>query len=54
MATGGNEGSSVRHGHWLLIRRSITDPTDLAYYLCLGPAGTLDESRPVAPCRQVI
>jgi SRSO17 transposase len=25
---------------WLLIRRSITDPTDLAYYLCFGPAGT--------------
>jgi SRSO17 transposase len=25
---------------WLLIRRSITDPADLAYYLCSGPAGT--------------
>ena len=25
---------------WLLIRRSIADPTDLAYYLCFGPAGT--------------
>ena len=25
---------------WLLIRRSITDPTDLAYYLCFGPAST--------------
>ena len=25
---------------WLLIRRSINDPTDLAYYLCFGPAGT--------------
>jgi SRSO17 transposase len=25
---------------WLLIRRSITDPDDLAYYLCFGPAGT--------------
>jgi SRSO17 transposase len=25
---------------WLLIRRSITDPTELAYYLCFGPAGT--------------
>ncbi|WP_433394022.1 IS701 family transposase [Micromonospora sp. KLBMP9576] len=31
------------YGHWLLIRRSITDPTDLAYYLCFGPAETLDE-----------
>jgi SRSO17 transposase len=27
-------------GRWLLIRRSITDPDDLAYYLCFGPAGT--------------
>jgi hypothetical protein len=25
---------------WLLIRRSITDPADLACYLCFGPAGT--------------
>jgi len=25
---------------WLLIRRSITNPTDLAYYLCFGPVGT--------------
>jgi SRSO17 transposase len=25
---------------WLLIRRSLTDPADLAYYLCSGPAGT--------------
>jgi SRSO17 transposase len=25
-------------GYWLLVRRSITDPTDLAYYLCHGPA----------------
>ena len=23
--------------HWLLIRRSVTDPDDLAYYLCLTP-----------------
>ncbi len=27
-------------GHWLLTRRSITDPTDLAYYVCFGPAQT--------------
>jgi SRSO17 transposase len=26
--------------HWLLIRRSVTDPDDLAYYLCLTPQGT--------------
>jgi SRSO17 transposase len=25
---------------WLLIRRSITEPEELAYYLCFGPAGT--------------
>ena len=25
-------------GHWLLIRRSLSDPTDLAYYLVGGPA----------------
>jgi SRSO17 transposase len=33
------------HGHtrWLLIRRSISKPTDLAYYLCYGPADTADE-----------
>jgi SRSO17 transposase len=25
---------------WLLVRRSITDPTELAYYICAGPAHT--------------
>jgi SRSO17 transposase len=36
---------TAEHGYtrWLLIRRSITDPTDLAYYLCYGPADTEDE-----------
>lgn len=24
--------------HWLLARRSLTDPTDMAYYICHGPA----------------
>ena len=28
------------HGYWLLVRRSLADPTDLAYYVCFGPAGT--------------
>jgi SRSO17 transposase len=28
------------HGYWLLARRSLTDPTDLAYYLCYGPPDT--------------
>ena len=26
--------------YWLLVRRSIADPTDLAYYVCFCPAGT--------------
>jgi hypothetical protein len=25
-------------GHWLLARRSISDPTEIAYYVCYGPA----------------
>ncbi len=25
-------------GHWLLARRSISAPTEIAYYLCYGPA----------------
>jgi SRSO17 transposase len=27
-------------GYWLLARRSLSDPSDLAYYLCHGPADT--------------
>jgi SRSO17 transposase len=27
-------------GHWLLARRSITDPEQIAYYLCFGPTDT--------------
>lgn len=27
-------------GHWLLARRSINDPTEIAYYICYGPADT--------------
>jgi SRSO17 transposase len=26
--------------HWLMARRSLTDPTDIAYYICFCPAGT--------------
>jgi SRSO17 transposase len=29
-----------RWGHWLLVRRSIEDPTELAYYVVFGPAQT--------------
>ncbi|WP_213457483.1 IS701 family transposase, partial [Rhizomonospora bruguierae] len=30
------------HGRrgWVLARRSISDPTDIAYYVCFGPRGT--------------
>jgi hypothetical protein len=24
-------------GHWLLARRSLSDPTEIAYYVCYGP-----------------
>ena len=36
---------TAEHGfsRWLLIRRSITDPTEFAYYLCYGPQDTDDE-----------
>jgi SRSO17 transposase len=36
---------TAEHGHrrWLLIRRSIPDPTEIAYYLCYGPEETADE-----------
>src|SRR5439155_15415846 len=27
-------------GHWLLVRRSLSDPADLAYYLVAAPLGT--------------
>lgn len=33
-------GEGPAKGYWLLVRRSLSDPTDLAYYLCHGPAGT--------------
>ena len=29
--------SEPDQGHWLLVRRSITDPEDLAYYACFSP-----------------
>jgi SRSO17 transposase len=27
-------------GHWLLARRSLTDPSEIAYYICYGPRRT--------------
>lgn len=32
--------SDPGRGYWLLIRRSLSDPTDLAYYVCYGPNDT--------------
>jgi SRSO17 transposase len=41
--------------HWLLVRRSLTDPTDLAYYVVFGPAdATLAELVRVAGMRWTI
>ena len=42
-------------GHWLLLRRSIAKPGELAYYVCFGPAGTsLEELVKVAGPRWAI
>ena len=42
-------------GHWLLTRRSIAKPDELAYYVCFGPAGTtLEELVRVAGTRWAI
>ena len=42
-------------GHWLLARRSIARPGELAYYACFGPAGTgLEELVRVAGTRWAI
>jgi SRSO17 transposase len=47
-------------GHWLLARRSISDPTEIAYYICYAPRRTTlatliwvaDRRRPVEECFQ--
>jgi SRSO17 transposase len=45
----------VRAGRWLLMRRSITDPEEIAYYLCYAPAQTtVDELIGIAGRRWVI
>ncbi|MFD4723040.1 IS701 family transposase [Streptomyces sp. NPDC058423] len=28
------------YGHWVLARRSLADPTEIAYYICYGPAAS--------------
>jgi len=41
--------------HWLLVRRSLSDPEDYAYYVCFAPAGTpLEELVGVAGTRWAI
>ena len=41
--------------HWLLVRRSLSDPTDLAYYVVFGPGETgLEELVRVAGMRWMI
>ena len=42
-------------GHWLLVRRSVAKPEELAYYVCFGPAETsLEELVRVAGTRWTI
>ena len=42
-------------GYWLLVRRSLANPGELAYYVCYGPAGTsLEELARVAGTRWAI
>ncbi len=43
------------HGWWLLVRQSLADPADRAYYLCFGPPRTpLQELAWVADARWAI
>ena len=47
--------SDPARGYWLLARRSLVDPTDLAYYVCYGPAeATIDDVVRVAGTRWAI
>lgn len=48
-------GSGQKWPRWLLARRSLTDPTDIAYYLVFGPAhSTLEEVVRVVGARWTI
>ena len=47
--------SEPGRGHWLLVRRSIADPEDLAYYACFGTGDvSLAELVRVAGTRWII
>jgi SRSO17 transposase len=51
----GTHREGVRAGRWLLMRRSITEPEKICYYLCYGPAHTTgDELIKIAGRRWVI
>lgn len=41
----------ARAGHWLLARRSLSDPAEIADYICVGPRSTLTELAAVAGSR---
>ncbi len=36
--------ATPEHGHWLLVRRSVSDPTERAYYRVYAPANTSTEA----------
>ena len=40
LAESGVYSEGIRAGRWLLMRRSIAEPKEIAYYLCYGPAQT--------------
>ena len=47
--------NATGEGNWLFVLRSLTDPTDVAYYVCSGPAHTkLGELVAVAGTRWAI
>lgn len=49
---GGKAGTTC---YWLLARRSLTDPADIAYYICFCPAGTsLEELARIAGPRWMV
>ncbi|MBV9024029.1 MAG: IS701 family transposase [Streptomycetaceae bacterium] len=42
-------------GHWVLARRSVSDPTEIAHYICYGPAASrLKDLVKVAAARWVV
>jgi SRSO17 transposase len=50
-----NAPQPEKYARWLLIRRSVSDPTEVAYFACGGPPGTtLDELVRVAGTRWAI